>query len=389
MNMFDKPRLKILMITSRLPFPLDKGDKLRAYYQLLALRQKYDVHLMSIVDSDTSLSDAFHLREELTSCHVLRITSWQRFISMFKALWSNLPFQVAWFYSNEVKKYVSAQMVEIQPDVIICQLARTALYLPKTNAFKVLDYMDAFGVGMARRSTISKGFIKWLYNLESKRMIEYETKISSQFDKLTVISEQDKGKIIVSPEKEIQVVPNGIHEKFFEHRKLDKCYDVAFVGNLSYLPNIEAVEYLVNDILPLLPASTTCVIAGMNPNNRVLKLATSSTTIIPNVEDIRDIYAQGKVFCAPLWSGTGQQNKILEAMAVGLPCITTATVNQAIGATKEREILIAENPKEFAQGIQRLLNDNMLSESMVEEARLYARSTFQWETMANKIIEKI
>lgn len=384
----DDKRLKILMITSRLPYPLDKGDKLRAFYQLQNLSQMHEVHVMSIVDTDPNINDVLYLRSKVFSCHIMRITSWQRVKSLFNALWSKTPLQVAWFYSKSIKRYVERQSAEINADIIICQLARTAHYLPSGNAFKTLDYMDAFGIGMVKRASISSGILKWLYALESKRTLNYEIQIASKFDKLVIISEQDKSQMRITSTKEIDVVPNGIDEAFFEELNTEKKFDVVFVGNLNYLPNIEAAEYLVNEIFPYLPKSTTCLLAGKSPHQRVLNLASSQIIIAANVVDIREAYGQGRVMCAPLWSGTGQQNKILEAMAIGVPCVTTSSVNSAIGAQEGVEILIAENANDFASSIQKLLGDKMLNESMSSEAKWYVRQTFQWKAMAAKLIQR-
>ncbi|MBK8626078.1 MAG: glycosyltransferase [Saprospiraceae bacterium] len=96
------------------------------------------------------------------------------------------------------------------------------------------------------------------------------------------------------------------------------------------------------------------------------------------MEDIRHAYASAKIFVAPMWSGTGQQNKILEAMAMGLPCITTKMVNNAIGAQPRKEILLAETPAEFITEINKILSNTALYEQMSQNSATFVKQNFDW-----------
>jgi glycosyltransferase involved in cell wall biosynthesis len=381
-------QLKILMITSRLPYPLDKGDKLRAYHQCKYLNTSHLVHLMSIVDDDPEMEDIEHLASLVHRFYCLRISHGRRLRSLILSLFHKLPLQVAWFYDPKAKSFIAEEVTKIKPDIIICQLARTAPYLPETKVFKVLDFMDAFGIGMEKRADISMGIRKWIYKFESKRMRAYESNIATLFDKLIVISEPDKNRIQI-PENspKLEVIPNGIDDQFFNYPSGQKKYDLTFVGNLGYLPNIEAAEYLVRYIMPLLPIETTLLISGRNPHQRIKKLISNNVTVIGDPKDIRPSYAQAKVFCAPIWSGTGQQNKILESMAMGVTCITTTAVNAAIGAIEGQQIMIAESAREFADGIIKLLHNDEKRLQMAKDARDFAQKKYQWIPLANALIE--
>ena len=142
------------------------------------------------------------------------------------------------------------------------------------------------------------------------------------------------------------------------------------------------MEFLINDILPLLPDKTKVIIAGANPSPRVKKLTSAQVFVSGWVDDIRTSYVSGRIFVAPMWSGTGQQNKILEAMALGIPCITTQLVNNAIGAQPGKEILIAESATEFANAIQLLLKDQALYHTISTQSSKFVQQKFDWKQNA-------
>ncbi len=371
--------MKILYLTSRFPYPLEKGDKLRAYYQIASLSCDHQVHLISITDVDHDKSDLEKLRDLTASTHLIRISPYERYISLLHALFSGIPFQIAWFYNKSLQKKIDKLAHDIQPDHIFCQLPRMAQYCVGLPYPKTLDYMDSFGIGMNRRASVAKGWMSWVYKMEAGRMIRFEANIAKKFNHLTIISQQDKDQFNFPEAAAIHVVSNGISPTFFEFPKNSiPLYDIVFVGNMSYLPNIESVEYLVHHILPELSPDLKVLIAGANPASRVKKLATEHVTVSGWVEDIRHAYASAKIFVAPMWSGTGQQNKILEAMAMGLPCITTKMVNNAIGAQPRKEILLAETPAEFITEINKILSNTALYEQMSQNSATFVKQNFDW-----------
>jgi len=152
---------------------------------------------------------------------------------------------------------------------------------------------------------------------------------------------------------------------------------------MGYLPNVKACEYLINDLN--LHKKYRVLIAGARPDKRVKLLKQKNVTITGWVDDVRTEYARSKVFVAPLWSGTGQQNKILEAMAMGLPCVTTKEVNNAIGARNGREILIANNKEEFSLAIEKLLSNESLYQNIKKEGLRFVKNSYSWAHNVNTL----
>lgn len=372
-----KPKLAVL--TSRFPYPLEKGDKLRAYHQMKYLSVHYDVYLFSIGDAEKSKEDFEKLSEFVKEIHFFRLDEFSRLVSVALGVFSELPLQVMYFHNKKIQEKIKEILMEIEPDHVYCQLARMALYAVKLPYPKTLDYMDAFGVGMDRRANVAKGILSGFYKHEAERMKSFENRLLKTFENHVIISRQDADCIAPRVEpKKIHVIPNGIDETFFEEISVEKKYTLVFVGNMGYLPNIEAAEFLVKEILPLLPETVNLLIAGARPHKRVVSLKNDRVCIGGWYTDIRQAYLSAKIFVAPIWSGTGQQNKILEAMALGLPCVTTTAVNNAILADEGVNILLADDVSTFIKRINQLIFDENAIFNMGQKAKKFVKQNYSW-----------
>jgi len=383
---------QIFIILSRVPYPLEKGDKLRAYHQIKELSKENKVALCCLSDQKVSKETIEHLEDITDELHILYLNKWLIYWNVFKMFFHSKPFQVGYFLQRRLKIKVQQIINAFDPDTIYCQLLRVAEYVKDIhNVPKTIDYMDAFSKGMLRRAEISKGFKKYLFNLEGQRLRVYENKIFDYFDYHIIISEQDKDFIGHSANQNIKVIENGIDESFFNFKtNVEVKFDVVFVGNLNYAPNISSCLYLINNLYPKLiklKQQARVLLAGANPNDKILAAVRSNSNIEVSgwVEDIRESYLAGKVFVAPLFIGTGLQNKLLEAMALGVPCITTTLANNALGAIPDQDILIANSEEEFVESIGRLLNDHELYDQIKNNAKNFVLDQFNWRKSTARI----
>lgn len=384
--------MKLFILLSRFPYPLEKGDKLRAYYQIKALSEKHELIICCLTDQHVTREARHEIEQFTTSLHIFPLNKFLIYWNTIKQVLTDKPFQVGYFYQAGIQKKIGKIIRTEQPDHIYCQLIRTTEYVKNIhNIPKTLDFMDALSKGLYRRSEIASGIKKKVFQIEGKRLSDYEHRIFDYFNHHTIISEQDRKFINHPQNKEITVVENGISASFFETIELtDKStYDLVFTGNMNYPPNIECAEYIVNELLPELLIShpnITVLLSGANPNSRVLELGKhSNVTVTGWVEDIRESYLKGKIFCAPLFIGTGLQNKLLEAMALGLPVITTPLANNALNASTNKEILIANNRTEFVNAIKQLLENKEVYKALSAQAKSFVKSKFEWETSVAKL----
>ena len=384
---------KTLLITaSRFPFPLEKGDKLRAYHQIKELSKKYSIILCSLTQQNIKKEWEDELKTYCDSVYIFKLNPLLIFWNTFKQFFTNKPFQIGYFYQKSIHKQINIIINQSKPDLIYCQLIRTAEYVKDIHSIpKTIDYMDALSSGLFKRTEKANLFYRTVLNFEGKRVKLYENRIFDYFNHHTIISYQDQ-KLISHPQhKQIKIIPNGIDNYFynFDNSKINKKYDLVFVGNLNYPPNIESCTYLINEILPKFESkdqTLSVLLSGANPHAKIQKFGQlKNVTISGWVDDIRESYCSAKIFIAPLFIGTGLQNKLLEAMALELPCITTTLVNNALNAEPNSQILIANNIDEFVNSIDVLLSNDTEAKSIAQNGKQFVKITFNWEASVNDI----
>ena len=378
--MADKER--ILIVVSRFPFPLEKGDKLRAYHQIKELSKYYSITLFSLSDKKLKSEQLYELEKYCDKVMTHRLSKFTIAWNILLAFLSKRPLQVGYFFSNRAKQKIKQEVQSTAYKHIYCQLIRCSEFVKQIHETpKTLDYMDVLSIGVQRRIESQNILIRWVFKREFRTLQKYERDVFDYFENRTIISEQDQALISHQDRKEIVVIPNGIDNSFIKHDlNVEQDHDLVFVGNMSYPPNIEAVKYIAEHILPK-NKELKLLVSGSSPHNTIKKLAESSNqiTLTGWVDDIRTSYLRGKIFIAPMTIGTGMQNKLLEAMALGIPSITTPLANNAIKAQHNTEIIESNSPKEFNSAINRLLADNGLRKSIGQNGSDFVRDNYSWE----------
>ncbi len=382
--------MRILVILSRVPWPLEKGDKLRAYHLMREWSKHHKIYLFCLSDNSVHPIAESKLNEICERVVIHRLPKLQLLLRLFIGLFNKLPFQVNYFYSKKAKRSFDEFLDQVIPEHIFCQLARTAEYTLNYSVItKSLDYMDAFSTGMLRMSEKAKWPLSAVMRVEYNRLKNYEDQIQSSFNSRFIISKQDRAQL--NYVENLEVVPNGIDPIFLQkHEEIDKKYDILFTGNMSYRPNVESAKWLVNEIMPIVwrgnPDVIICL-CGANPSNQVRSLASKKVQVTGWVDDIFLVYQTSKVFIAPMIVNTGLQNKLLEAMACQVPSITTTLANNALGASDKKEILIADSSVELAKCISQLLEDTTLARALGQNGYDYVTENFSWSRAAD-IFEK-
>ena len=384
--------MKIFFLLSRFPYPLEKGDKLRAFHQIKNLSKKHDIVLCALSDVAVNTEALNMLKPYCKAIKIIKLSKTHLFLNLFWTIFSGLPFQVGYFYSFSVESIITKTIHKHQPDVIFCQLIRMAEYVRYLrNIPKILDYMDTFSKGMERRSKKVPFYLATFFRMEYKRLLHYENKIFHDFEQKIIISEQDKLQIPHSERDLIKIVPNGIDTDYFSPMQQEKKYDILFVGNMSYPPNIESAVFLAKEIFPLVKKQypqAKLLIAGAAPSKKVLALKTKDIEITGWVEDIRKCYASSKIFVAPMMISIGLQNKLLEAMAMQLPCITSSLANNAIGGNTGC-ILVADSPQEYANHILTLLHNPVQAKERAENGLTFVKNNYNWRENIDKLEQVI
>lgn len=374
--------MKLFVITSRFPWPLEKGDKLRIYHQLKSLSQQHEICLVCLTDQPPQESDIQQVEKICSQLHVLRLGKAGIAMRAILSVFGKNPFQVNYFFTRKHRRAVYRLVEEFGPDHIYCQLIRVAEYVKHIHKVpKTLDYMDAFSKGIERQAEVAPWYIKPIWKAETRRLVAYENLIYEYFEHHTIISQQDQQLIPHPKRSDIDIVPNGVDGQFFSPRESEKRYDVVFVGNMNYTPNADCAVHLVKNIMPAVWAKrpeARVLIAGAEPTAAVQRLAGKKVEVTGWVEDIRDAYASGVLFAAPLQIGTGLQNKLLEAMSMGIPCVTSSLANNALKAPKSA-IVVSDDDAGFADWILEILDNGKLRVELAESGRRYVEQAYSWQ----------
>ncbi len=380
--------MKLVVLTSRVPYPLEKGDKLRIFHQIKHLSHSHEICLICLNDSTEEI-DTSVLKQFVSELHIIQLSKWKIPFRMLFAFFHHLPFQVLYFLEQKNKKKIEDIIQQFQPNQIYCQLIRTAEYIKDLLQYdKSIDYMDAFSAAAMRRAETEKGVRKLFWKIEFDRVKKYERGIFDYFKHHAIISHQDRNLLAIPSNKNIDIVPNGVDTAHFRNLNSTKKFDLVFAGNMNYPPNIAAAIFLAKEILPKVSLqfpNVTLLIAGANPSQDVLDLATDQITISGWMNDIREAYCESRVFVAPMFIGAGMQNKILEAMSSELPVITTSLAAEAFPEKNLSKLIEANSAFEFAKAIQYyLLNENAQTNDG-KSNRLYVEEKYSWNISNKKL----
>jgi polysaccharide biosynthesis protein PslH len=374
--------MKIFVLLSRVPYPIEKGDKLRAFHQIRCLAKHNEVILCALSDSPVHPDALNELNKFCREIHIIPIHKPGMVWNVIKAFLNGNPLQVGYFYRCNAQKKIDNLIKQTKPDHIFCQLIRVSEYVKNASIPKTLDYQDIFSMGAKRRAETSSFLMKIAFTMEHKRLLRYENMIFEKFDNKSIISLPDRDLLPHPKRNQVAIIPNGVDHAFFSPVKSEKKYDVVFTGNMGYPPNIDAARFIAEDIFPLVlkqfPAAKL-LLAGATPHARVQALQSANITVSGWMADIRDSYASSRIFIAPMRIGTGLQNKLLEAMAMEIPCITSDLANQALGAKQDHEILIGSSAGEYAQHILKLMGDQSFADALAQNGHAFVKKVFSWE----------
>lgn len=374
--------MKILVVLSRIPFPLEKGDKLRAYYQIKELSKWHDLYLVALYNHNVPAEAMRELAPYCREVHFLKQHPVRSAFNMAGTLLTGLPVQCGYFYSQRNHKRIDKIIQEVQPDRIYCQLFRMAEYVRHCRIPKVLDYQDAFSKGMERRAQKAFPLFRPVMRMEARRIARYETDIFDDFEHKTIITALDRDYIQHPMNEDIVIIPNGVDFNKYSHPAVPKTHDLIFSGNMNYPPNVDAAVYLAKEIFPELKKKhpeVKLMIAGADPAKKVRALQSDSVTVTGWVPSMTNCYAQSRIFIAPMQLGTGLQNKLLEAMSMHLPCVTSPLASKPLDpAAKEGAVAVCNTTLQYVETLDRLLSDPHYYQEIAETGNRFVHEHYDW-----------
>jgi sugar transferase (PEP-CTERM/EpsH1 system associated) len=378
-------RLKVLALVTRLPVPPWRGDQVRAYHHLRLLAARHDVTVCALVlgavrDEDAAAVRALGLRLELVPLGLPGAP-----LGLAHALWDSRPLQVLLYRRGGALARVRELVARERFDVVHAQLVRTGAYWPREDGPPVvLDLIDALSENFARRAARDRGPLAWASAVEGRRLARYEQELVARAASTLVVAEPDR-RLLGHPR--VRVVPNGVDMATFPRSRAERTPGrIVFGGNLGYFPNVDAARWLVDEILPAVRATVpdaTVHLAGARPSAAVRALATHpGVSLRADAPAMAPEIASGAVTVIAMRSGSGLQNKVLEAMAVGTPVVTTPQVASALLARENEHLLLGTTAAELAAATSALLRDPARAAAMADAAHALVAAHYTWEASA-------
>ena len=386
--------VKILFVANRMPYPPYRGDKLKIYNLATELSANHELHLITIAENQEDLDSISALQKPLfTSIQYVYRPKWRSALSAALGLFSKRPIQVSYFRSKAFAQKLKQLLNDHVFDAIHVQHLRMAQYFEEgapSNA--ILDLPDAFSLYWKRRELAAKNPLdKAFRSLEFSRLAQYEKWMLPKFPQSLVCSAEDRDYLINAGITNVDVLPNGVNLKSFSPQGSDAIIKnrILFTGNMDYAPNVDAVQYFVNDIFPLIlekHPDSRFVIAGQRPVKAVLDLVSDRIEVTGFIENLASEYAKANVVVSPLRIGAGTQNKVLEALAMNQAVVCSKVGFLGLGLKSGEGILMGDTAQEFATHVVSILQSDELRKNLGETGGLHVRKTFAWSGISKQLL---
>ena len=390
--------MKILMLTPYLPYPLLSGGQIRTYNLLKKLAHKHDVTLLALIKEESERQFIPELEKYCAKVKVFK-RSRKPFTlrNIVKTGFSSYPFLVIRNFTNETKVAVKKELSQEKYDLIHAETFYMMPNIPETKIPIILVEQTIEYLGYESfANKIKIPFVKPLLNLDIVKIRKWEEYYWKSCSKLIAMSDEDKQFIgdEINDHNKIEVVSNGVDVEWFEEKKkkLPKDPTILFVGTFNWLPNVEAVKFLVNDVWPKVKQeiqNAKLWIVGNAPTKEIFAFQTkdNSITVTGGIPDIRDAFAGAHVLLAPVFSGKGTRYKILEAMASDTPIVATETAVEGLGLDDGEHVLVGNNSDEMANQTIRLLKDILMQRKLAKNGKKFVTQKYDWKQISQKLDE--
>jgi sugar transferase (PEP-CTERM/EpsH1 system associated) len=386
--------MKVLYLCHRIPYPPNKGDKIRAFHQLRAIAALHEVDLFTLADDAADLGSQSALARYCHRITAVRLNPSLARVRALRSLLTRAPATVPYFHSAELYAEVRHALARKSYDRIFVYCSAMAQYVDWVRQVPILiDLVDIDSDKWRQYASVARFPLSLIYRREANRLREYERSVCERSSCVVVSTEREAGLLRqISEVTEPHVVQNGVDTNYFKplvSRPDWTAPTVAFIGDMSYFPNEEAVTYFARQVLPIIHHSMPnlrFLIVGRNPSRRVRQLQKiGGVEVTGGVEDVRIFLAKSHVSVAPFAIASGIQNKILESMAFGLPVVATTRAVQGLSANVAAVIETGDGAEAMAAKIVRLLGDPQLARELGMESRRRVTADYNWEESLDQL----
>lgn len=391
--------MRILYLCHRIPYPPDKGEKIRAFHLLRAIGARHELDLFTLVDDPRDLAHRAALAEHCHRLTLARVHPKMARLRSLPYLLTGTPLTVPYFYSAELQSAVCKALASRSYDRIFVYCSAMAQYVQSVDGIPlVVDLVDVDSDKWMQYAAYTRFPSSAVYRRESRTLQAYERIVCEKASCVLVSTEREAQLARqIAPTARVQVLPNGVNTQYFapdpeSASATAKAADpaVIFTGDMSYFPNEEAVILFAQQVLPLIRRSVGGVrflIVGRNPGRKVRELQRiEGVEVTGFVPDIRTWLAKARVAVAPFTIAAGIQNKILEAMAYGLPVVATSRAAQGLSPRVADMVSTGDTAEELASKVVVLLRDFPLARRKGVDGRRLVTEDYSWDYALDRLL---
>ena len=389
--------MRILYLCHRIPYPPDKGEKIRAFHQLQAIAKRHEVALFTLADDPADFERGpAALRGICRQVTVARVNPRLARLRSLPYLFTSTPLTIPYFGSEELRARIRQAVVERSYDLVFVYCSAMAQYLEPARGIPVVtDLVDVDSDKWAQYAAFARFPMSAVYRREARTMREYERRVCEQSSTVVVTTEREAQLLRqISPAASVHVMPNGVDTDFFkpvEGGPGDGVPVIGFVGDMAYFPNQDAVTFFAHKVLPLIRTAAPdarFLIVGRNPGPAVRDLAKiDGIEVTGFVPDVRPHLARMWISVAPFGIAAGIQNKILEAMSSGIPVVATPRAAQGLTRDAAAAVQIADGPREIASRTVELLRDRQFAREKGRESRRRVAADYSWDRSLHALLQ--
>ncbi len=382
----------ILFLVHRLPFPPNKGDKVRSFQLLKHLAGRHRVFLGTFVDYPDDMQHIETVRSFCSDLHVARLEPKFAKLRSLNALLADDPLTLRYYRDPGLQDWVEKTCQSRKIDAAVIFSSAIAQYVDSMPRLQTLvDFVDVDSAKWAQYAPNHRWPMSWLYRREGEKLLAYERQVAARSARSFFVTEAEVELFArLAPEcaVRIEAMCNGVDADYFSPDPTRSSpysnteIPIVFTGAMDYWPNIDAVTWFASEVLPgLLQKSPQAhfYIVGRSPAPEVTALSSEHVIVTGTVPDVRPYLQHATAVVAPLRVARGIQNKILEAMAMERPVIATTECAEPVDADKQLELLTASQPAEFIEKIEAQLRDTETATRIGQAARARVIARYSWE----------
>ncbi len=388
--------MNLLFLVHRIPFPPNKGDKIRSFHELRYLARRHRVHVGCLVDQPEDMAHVAELGQMVASLEAVPLDPRRARVQSLGALAAGGPLSVRYFRSPRLARWVRDTAQREKLDAVLLFSSPMFDYVEDLHLPTVMDFCDVDSDKWRQYATRAPLVLRPLYALEARRLRAYEEHVLRNCDAATLVADRERELWAGLPadlQTKVHVVPNGVDLQFFTSAAaLGDARDphaIVFTGAMDYYANVDAVQFFADDVLPRIRAEVPDAhfyIVGSRPTPEVVALGRRpGITVTGFVEDVRPYYARATACVVPLRIARGIQNKLLEAMAMGRPVVATQAAALGIGAGTHDGLRVADDPEGLARETLALLRDPNAAESAGRAGRRFVEREYVWDRALGKL----